>query len=132
MAANRVGKSEAGAYEVTCHLTGLYPPWWEGTALSRTRRGLGQRHEQPDDASIVQVKLLGSVQAAGTYTRGCLANDVLGTTIYTNPSSICPRSSRPTATVKEAAAPAQLTGDRVADLKNSDPRVTCIQNSNYC
>jgi hypothetical protein len=30
MAANRVGKSEAGAYEVTCHLTGLYPPWWTG------------------------------------------------------------------------------------------------------
>ena len=30
MAANRVGKSEAGAYELTCHLTGLYPPWWEG------------------------------------------------------------------------------------------------------
>ncbi len=30
MAANRVGKSEAGAYEVTCHATGLYPSWWTG------------------------------------------------------------------------------------------------------
>ncbi len=31
MAANRVGKTEgAGGYELTCHLTGYYPPWWEG------------------------------------------------------------------------------------------------------
>lgn len=30
IAANRIGKSEAGAYEVTCHATGVYPSWWEG------------------------------------------------------------------------------------------------------
>jgi len=30
LAANRVGKSLAGAYEVACHLTGDYPDWWEG------------------------------------------------------------------------------------------------------
>lgn len=30
IAANRVGKSEAGAYEVTCHATGNYPVWWTG------------------------------------------------------------------------------------------------------
>src|SRR5579884_257764 len=29
-AGNRVGKTEAGAYEVTCHLTGEYPSWWKG------------------------------------------------------------------------------------------------------
>lgn len=29
-AGNRVGKSVAGAYETACHLTGLYPDWWEG------------------------------------------------------------------------------------------------------
>src|SRR5882762_9539208 len=28
MSANRIGKSELGAYETTCHLTGEYPPWW--------------------------------------------------------------------------------------------------------
>lgn len=27
---NRVGKTEDAAYETSCHLTGLYPPWWEG------------------------------------------------------------------------------------------------------
>src|SRR4051812_16043481 len=30
MAANRVGKTDAACYEVTCHLTGQYPSWWEG------------------------------------------------------------------------------------------------------
>lgn len=31
IAANRVGKTWGiGAYEVACHLTGLYPDWWEG------------------------------------------------------------------------------------------------------
>lgn len=29
-AANRCGKSTAGAYEDVCHLTGLYPEWWNG------------------------------------------------------------------------------------------------------
>lgn len=27
---NRVGKTLAGAYELTCHLRGEYPHWWEG------------------------------------------------------------------------------------------------------
>lgn len=30
IAANQVGKSLAVAYELTCHLTGEYPDWWEG------------------------------------------------------------------------------------------------------
>lgn len=31
IAANRVGKTwGVGAYEVTAHLTGEYPPWWQG------------------------------------------------------------------------------------------------------
>lgn len=34
MAANRIGKTVAGAYETTAHLTGLYPPWWIGRRFS--------------------------------------------------------------------------------------------------
>ena len=30
IAANRIGKSVAGGYEMACHLTGDYPDWWEG------------------------------------------------------------------------------------------------------
>lgn len=35
MAANRVGKTIAGAYECTCHLTGIYPKWWTGKRFDR-------------------------------------------------------------------------------------------------
>ena len=34
IAANRIGKSEAGAYEVTCHATGIYPDWWTGHRIN--------------------------------------------------------------------------------------------------
>src|SRR5262245_27506525 len=30
MAANRVGKSEVGAFEAAVHATGMYPAWWDG------------------------------------------------------------------------------------------------------
>ncbi len=39
MAANRVGKTVVGAYEMTCHLTGEYPHWW-----------VGRRFDHPIDA----------------------------------------------------------------------------------
>ena len=35
MAANRVGKTDAACYEITCHLTGQYPSWWEGRKFRR-------------------------------------------------------------------------------------------------
>jgi len=36
---NRVGKTETGAFEATCHLTGLYPDWWTGRKWDRPTRG---------------------------------------------------------------------------------------------
>jgi phage terminase large subunit-like protein len=30
LAANRVGKTQCGAYETVCHATGNYPDWWQG------------------------------------------------------------------------------------------------------
>src|SRR5262245_27889156 len=39
LAGNQVGKTELGAYETTCHLTGLYPPWWEGKRFDRPTYG---------------------------------------------------------------------------------------------
>ena len=35
MAANRVGKTEAGANEVAIHLTGRYPDWWRGKTFNK-------------------------------------------------------------------------------------------------
>lgn len=35
VAANRIGKTETAAFELRCHLTGRYPPWWEGKRWTR-------------------------------------------------------------------------------------------------
>lgn len=61
MAANRVGKTDAGAYEVTCHATGLYPDWWEGRRFDHPVEvwACGTTSETLRD--IVQAKLFGKV-----------------------------------------------------------------------
>jgi phage terminase large subunit-like protein len=62
MAANRVGKSDSGAFEVTCHLTGLYPHWWTGRRFDHPTDWwvCGTTSETLRD--IVQVKLFGQWQ----------------------------------------------------------------------
>ena len=35
IAANQSGKSLMCCYELACHLTGVYPPWWEGKWLAK-------------------------------------------------------------------------------------------------
>lgn len=66
MAANRVGKSESGAYETTCHLTGLYPEWWTGRRFETPvdMWACGTTAETTRD--IVQQKLLGAPTALGS------------------------------------------------------------------
>ncbi|MFN8829169.1 MAG: hypothetical protein ACK5W0_04790 [Labrys sp. (in: a-proteobacteria)] len=65
MAANRVGKTICGGYEVTCHVTGLYRPWWEGRVFQRPVRvwAAGKTNESTRD--IVQKALLGDVTTIG-------------------------------------------------------------------
>ena len=65
MAANRVGKSEAGAYEVTCHLTGLYPHWWTGRRFTKPVECWAVGTNSQTTRDIVQAKLLGSPQEPG-------------------------------------------------------------------
>lgn len=66
LAANRIGKSESGAYEVTCHLTGLYPPWWEGKRFDTPIEVWACGTNSQTTRDIVQAKLLGPWQRPGT------------------------------------------------------------------
>lgn len=61
MAGNRVGKSEAGGFEITSHLTGLYRHWWTGRVFGRPVKvwAAGKTNETTRD--ILQAKLLGKV-----------------------------------------------------------------------
>jgi len=67
VAANRVGKSEGvGAYEMTLHLTGLYPDWWEGRRFSRPIEAWACGKTGQTVRDIVQEKLLGPPDDIGT------------------------------------------------------------------
>lgn len=74
MAANRAGKTVAGAYEVSCHLTGEYPHWWEGRRFEHPIQAwvAGDTNESTRD--IIQKQLLGEVD----YTSGSREFDGIG------------------------------------------------------
>ncbi len=74
MAGNRIGKSDAGAFETTCHLTGQYPKWWKGRRFNTPIEvwACGTNSETTRD--IVQVKLLGRIDQVGT---GMIPGDLI-------------------------------------------------------
>ena len=78
MAANRVGKTDAGAFEVTCHLTGHYPNWWNGRRFDEPVQvwACGTTAETTRD--IVQSKLLGPAGSLGT---GMIPADLIHKTV---------------------------------------------------
>lgn len=65
LAANRVGKTIAGGFEGTAHLTGDYPEWWEGRVWNRPIRmwAAGDFNETTRD--VIQKKMLGQVEWHG-------------------------------------------------------------------
>lgn len=77
MAANRVGKTEGvGAYEVTLHLTGLYPPWWKGRRFDRPVDGWAAGDTKETVRDIIQEKLLGNV-AKDEVGTGVIPKDLI-------------------------------------------------------
>lgn len=67
MAANRVGKTEgAGGYEMALHLTGLYPPWWNGRVFDKPIKGRASGDTAKTVRDILQEKLLGPFTDLGT------------------------------------------------------------------
>jgi phage terminase large subunit-like protein len=66
MAGNRVGKTIAGAYELTCHLTGNYPHWWVGKRFGRPVKAWACGQSNKTVREILQLELLGRINAVGT------------------------------------------------------------------
>lgn len=66
MAANRVGKSELGAYMVSAWLTGNYPHWWNGKKFKTPVNCMvaGETGKLVRDS--VQLKLFGDISHLGT------------------------------------------------------------------
>ena len=65
MAGNRVGKTVAGTYETTCHLTGDYPHWWKGRRFNGPIKAWAAGKTNETTRDIIQVELLGNITFIG-------------------------------------------------------------------
>ena len=89
--ANRVGGTDTAAYELTCHLTGLYPPWWTGRRFRKAIKAWAAGQTMLTTRDIVQVALLGPTDGvAGSQWRGMIpAECVEHTTRKSGGVSLC-------------------------------------------
>lgn len=65
-AANRVGKTISGSYEVALHATGEYPDWWEGKRYDRPIDAWVAGYAAETTRDIIQKELLGQIGRRGT------------------------------------------------------------------
>ena len=75
LAGNRVGKSIAGAFEASCHATGVYPKWWRGKRFNKPTKGWVVGSTARSTRDVVQKELIGPIGAWGT---GMIPKDKLG------------------------------------------------------
>ena len=67
MAANRVGKTYGmGGYELTAHLTGRYPDWWEGRRFGRAINAWAAGKTRETTRDILQATLMGDLVKTAT------------------------------------------------------------------
>ena len=66
LAANRTGKTMTGAYEMSCHLTGLYPKWWKGKKFLNAVDCWAVGVSNQATKEIQQYELLGDINDAGS------------------------------------------------------------------
>lgn len=77
IAGNQNGKSITGAFEVACHLTGIYPPWWVGRRFEKPTRGwiAGESGEVVRD--VAQQKLFGQPGVEEAWGSGMIPKALL-------------------------------------------------------
>lgn len=66
IAGNRCGKTIAGAYEMTLHLTGLYPTWWKGRRFDKPISAWAAGISNETVRDVIQKEMLGSFLELGT------------------------------------------------------------------
>ena len=72
MAANRIGKSYCCSAEMSFHLTGLYPSWWEGRVFRKPIVGWAGGISNETTRDIVQHDLLGSPDDPEAFGSGTI------------------------------------------------------------
>ena len=72
MAANRIGKSYCGSMELSYHLTGIYPDWWEGREYDHPIVAWAGGVSNETTRDIVQFELLGSPDDPEAFGSGTI------------------------------------------------------------
>ena len=78
MMGNRCGKTIAGGAEMTYHLTGEYPHWWEGKVLDKPINALAAGDTSQTTRDIIQTKLLGGLWDTPEFGSGLIPLRDLG------------------------------------------------------
>lgn len=66
IAGNRTGKTLAVSYELTCHLLGWYPYWWQGRRFDKPIAAWVSGEDAKAVRESLQVTLMGPPEAEGT------------------------------------------------------------------
>ena len=75
MAGNQLGKTEAGAFEAACHLTGLYPDWWAGRKFDKPTRGWLAGETSLLARDVLQKKLCGEPGVEMAFGTGMIPKE---------------------------------------------------------
>src|SRR6185312_16228797 len=75
MAGNRLGKSETGAFEAACHLTGRYPAWWTGKRFDHATKGWIAGVTSLDTRNVCQTKLCGQYGVEVEFGSGMIPKE---------------------------------------------------------
>lgn len=63
---NRTGKTETAAYEMTAHLTGIYPHWWRGLKFLNGITAWAAGVTNIDTRDVIQLALFGPINDIGS------------------------------------------------------------------
>jgi phage terminase large subunit-like protein len=74
---NRSGKTVAGTYMDTLHLTGLYPDWWPGSRFQRPTEGWAAGDTGKNVRDILQYAFLGKPGDESSQGTGMIPGDLI-------------------------------------------------------
>lgn len=75
MCANQIGKSTTGAYITACHLTGIYPEWWEGHKFKEPIYAWAAGVSNDTTRDIVQTELFGLAEDVTAWGSGMVPRE---------------------------------------------------------
>jgi phage terminase large subunit-like protein len=77
-AGNQLGKSDSGAEETACHLTGRYPDWWQGRRFGHPTLAWACGMTAPKTMDINQLKLCGKPNTPNSLGTGLIPRECIG------------------------------------------------------